>query len=1392
MGHGPMTHQRTIGETENTTRQRWHEFIREIVTNRRNTYLAEPRRLTSDAGIEKAASKDYSGREILEIAQNADDAATEANIKGRILFDLKEDALFIANTGNVFSEAGLESIMLAHASPKMFSRNLIGSKGLGFRSLLNWTQSPLIMSGSLEVGFHHDAAKQSVRDLLQEMPIRSNTDRQLDRHCPILSFPIWENFGAWDANIVRHGKTLRENYDTVIVIPYHSPKTRQQVMRQLEELRPRLLLFMKSVESIEISGSDFETRKLGCKKTHENLREITEIGVDERIISKENWYLRQCSEAIPEEHRAQDNDASNTLEVAVGILLGSGNNDFAPLSCYFPTADNMPFCGLFHATVELDQSRERVLRNDLNQYVLSRLAALHAKTLESISLDSGIDIDPLAFMTTSRSWSDNLNSYPEHFWTEAAKRRLILTRDGEYVSAADAIAFPNPSDDFDDRRWFRNYAQVHDKDGRMVLKNLGVRVASEDEVVDYLTKRRFRSAAHRAEVICRLISCDYTSDRLASLIVGERGGAGNASTRWFPPVSSKAKTELRPPAFMEFRFVGSSLWNELESRIEPNELVGALKPFGVTAFNLLDAVQKTLARFEDLTQRRPSRLQERGTEIIAFLASAYESRAPSLSGFDIPYPDASGNWRPASNMHLSDETSLPGRVNRILYVARPDLLAAPLETLKLEFDHKSAAAFLKWIGVNEWPATIKRPLRQGDKYLVSACYPRKISFKDKGVHEQEVGGLEIAPWGRALDGETDWIAGLEDILGCGSDHAILAWLAHRANTDLSDLATQLSIRPTPQSRPKVILEQPERSLAGEFVASRPWLRDDSGTLQRPAELILPSRGFHSLPYPLVAAPVVGPYPLGLPSSPEERSRLLVDIGVSRAPREADAPAAFRALFSVREKNAPRDEVLRLYRALSASERCRHTLGTARVSAPGTVGAQFRENGVLYAEGPGGGDWFPVKKVRFAKTERTLQFLLSERFPVLLAESRHAVFFEGIGVRSIAPSALKLIQVRAMARQRQNEIFIKQTIEERIPWLQTWCSLSDSALKTVIPWLEAEIVASARVVTNMSIEGDEVELSLPHWSSISHRDRYFVALPEDATHAEISEVALPKFWHTVADALEITGTPRNDFFGMMAATSKRIRTVALQSVFPEVSQENIDDLIHTSITTKSDEAQIDGPANWPEAHPLPDIPHQPPIPGISVENEQSVQEKLQDLRPQSTNKNGTTPEIWRREVPNARSASRLPRGQLAQSARHTHRLSLTSSGDQAEELAQALERAQNRYPLPVPGFRGESGFGCDLLSFASQKDRKAFEQTRDLDLVLRFIEVKTSDLILKLSQTRSARRFRSRYFVYRCNVDALSIEIFQDPDGWNPPDVRLIEITPSSVPDEYHQQFSQGS
>src|ERR1700742_3835827 len=94
-------------------------------------WRASPARVRADANVEDdLALTGYRDRVVIELAQNAADAATRAGVPGRLTLRLDGDVLTATNTGTPLDAAGVESIAVARASTKVDDVETVGRFGV--------------------------------------------------------------------------------------------------------------------------------------------------------------------------------------------------------------------------------------------------------------------------------------------------------------------------------------------------------------------------------------------------------------------------------------------------------------------------------------------------------------------------------------------------------------------------------------------------------------------------------------------------------------------------------------------------------------------------------------------------------------------------------------------------------------------------------------------------------------------------------------------------------------------------------------------------------------------------------------------------------------------------------------------------------------------------------------------------------------------------------------------------------------------------------------------------------------------------------------------------------------------------------------------------------------
>ena len=349
-------------------------------------------RIKTDFNQEIKTKNEYQGREIYELIQNADDQDASHL---HITLDTRKRQLKVANDGDKpFSEEGYCSIMLADSSPKIFAK-LIGQKGLGFRSILNWADSVTITSNGVMCEFSPVQAFNSWEDIKKKLDPEVVADlerlsRKNGRKCPIPILAI--------PHVVNH-----ENDPGIaaeIKIDYFQ-ESQQSILEQLNSLSPQVLLFLRCLQQIEIKVDDESPRIL----KRESLQAEEFSGIKTVRINQECWHFLERAGQLDE------NDKDSNYQVAVAYKDGQVDMSSNYVYCFFPTKVLNPYNCVIHATFELSQSRKEILDNNTNRRLFSIVADTMVELSNYVAKSSG-EVNWLPYSIVSRA-PHTTSSLPE-------------------------------------------------------------------------------------------------------------------------------------------------------------------------------------------------------------------------------------------------------------------------------------------------------------------------------------------------------------------------------------------------------------------------------------------------------------------------------------------------------------------------------------------------------------------------------------------------------------------------------------------------------------------------------------------------------------------------------------------------------------------------------------------------------------------------------------------------------------------------------------------------------------------------------------------------------------------------------------------------------------------
>lgn len=323
------------------------KFIDDITQEYIDNHTKEQERdeLIGENNRIKQDREGYHGREIFELLQNADDAYQKSINEGKkpkdeleVSIIYKNGVLCVNNTGTSFDKKGIIAIVQGNNSPK--TEGLIGNKGTGFRSLLNWATKIIIHSGEYHVEFSKKIAQQKFNEIKDSPQIKKQLKEKNDLYIPMFAVPQYIS-NCESSTITRIEITINtQNNDND-----------SSVKQQLEEIDIRILLFLPNIHKININidNDEIAYEKSIDKNKIIELKKIKNNSC--QINEKFFLYEKNC--------------------LAIAVPVDFTNFAAEHLYSYFPLLNiTSPFNCILHANYDLDANRNAIVKTPSNEEII--------------------------------------------------------------------------------------------------------------------------------------------------------------------------------------------------------------------------------------------------------------------------------------------------------------------------------------------------------------------------------------------------------------------------------------------------------------------------------------------------------------------------------------------------------------------------------------------------------------------------------------------------------------------------------------------------------------------------------------------------------------------------------------------------------------------------------------------------------------------------------------------------------------------------------------------------------------------------------------------------------------------------------------------------------------
>ena len=318
-------------------------------------WAASPARFREDANAEDDLVRGgYRDRVVVELAQNAADAAARSGQPGRLLLTLSDGVLTASNTGVPLDAAGAESLSTLRASSKR-DDTTVGRFGVGFAAVLAVSDAPEVASTTGALRWDADLARAEVAavDLLAV-----EADRRSGQ-LPVLRLP-WPSSAA-----------PVDGWTTTVRLPLRDASAIALVRSLLAEVDDALLLALPALSEVvvEVEGAR---------------RVVADVG---------GWQVVRRSGALEPELLAdrpvEERDRPDWTLAWARPLAGQP----IPPVLHAPTATDEPvdLPALLLGSFPLDPTRRHVAAGPLTDALVGHAAAAYAE------LATATD-DPLALL----------------------------------------------------------------------------------------------------------------------------------------------------------------------------------------------------------------------------------------------------------------------------------------------------------------------------------------------------------------------------------------------------------------------------------------------------------------------------------------------------------------------------------------------------------------------------------------------------------------------------------------------------------------------------------------------------------------------------------------------------------------------------------------------------------------------------------------------------------------------------------------------------------------------------------------------------------------------------------------------------------------------------------
>ena len=1034
------------------------DFINNIITTRKKTYLGDPNLIIQDYRQEIEKIEEYNGRQLLEMLQNADDES-ETDKEKTCYIKLSENQLIVANNGKQFSKGGMESLMYSYLSPKLHEQNKVGQKGLGFRSILSWANKITIKSYDFAVEFSKENAKNFLDELIKKNPKILEELKEKEKQ---EKFPI---------AILRCPKILEQipeefkEYDTYIMIDLKENQV-DNVQQQInDEINKEVLLFLNKLESIiiESPNKNFEIEKEFSN--HKIL--IREFDYDKDKTFEKEWNIKTKT--------GKHKDKNYELKIAWNENL---DDKIGRIYSYFKTQVKFPFPVIIHGTFELSSNRNE-LNNDTeghNKFLLKELIQLLIETALQISKNE-ISYNALKLLNLYNKdlapfFEDN--SFIEELKNQIKENKIFPTINNKYISYRDQPVFCKknyaeilPKDKFEDLLLF-----TEDEEIIQTLKELEIPFFNDRErlfsAMSEISEKL--EISQRTQLIFDLVQDyrDIPRKILPNIFIDQNGKIiFSTSEMFFPPSGEK----IDIPSNLNLKIINSDLFSNLKKKFhsENAEIMEyKLKLFGIKVYRFKEIFRRIISDFKRNLQNKTDRINSIQNLILNLYELYISNKDKNIdieisSDISIPILNRNNKETEVNKVYLGKDYE--NKLCEILYEYDQTKLVGSQKILGIE-EQEFTRDFLLWLGVAEKP---RKKIITIHRFDQDSEYPeyviKKFPFKEKPIYpgDNKITSYQDLEQKRYdhISAKAELIEDIDEILKHNSNENIIYWFLKDSRIlerMESNPGSKITIEIHRKHYPSKILHSDMRSYLLWKIKQTPWLSTQTGKRVKPTKCCI-SKTITKDFSPFIEIPKVdAEHQLfkDFKIKDKDIGVILLKIGVNKEISDFSTDSIYSILYNLHKIDKSGEKAKLIYRELVEN------FDDKKIEENSIKYRRFINTGLVYCQKNGGYSYEPIQNVYYVEDKIFGEDIISQFFTIKIDRRKGAKKIETLfGVKPLRNLEFELKSEPSLHELNEK---LQNEIEELKPYLYAFRIQKDTDRKE-LKWLkDSKITICTKIET----------------------------------------------------------------------------------------------------------------------------------------------------------------------------------------------------------------------------------------------------------------------------------------------------------------------------------------